>query len=55
MCCIMYYLYIKCRDYFRKPPRQEEQEEDTGKSLSEVVYNARRLNEYKEKGKNVLD
>ena len=44
MCCIAYYLYIKCRDYFRKSPPQEEEEEDD--KHSEIKYNARRLNEY---------
>ena len=43
MCCIAYYLYIKCRDYFRKSPQQEEEEDD---NQSEIKYNARRLNEY---------
>ena len=44
MCCVLYYLYIKCRDYFRKPPQQEEEEEDDNQS--EIKYNAKQLNEY---------
>ena len=45
MCCIAYYVYIKCRDHFRKPPPQDEEEEADDKH-SEIKYNARKLNEY---------
>ena len=35
MCCVLYYVYLKIRDYARKP-----------KPTDEVMYNARQLNEY---------
>ena len=35
MCCVIYYVYLKMRDYFSKPKPSEE-----------VMYNARQLNEY---------
>jgi hypothetical protein len=43
MCCVIYYIYIKCREYLKHRRKKEEEEE---KSLAEIMYNARRLNEY---------
>ena len=39
MCCIMYYVYLKIRDYVRQPKQEV-------KPLDEVMYNAQQLNEY---------
>ena len=39
MCCILYYVYKRMREHFRKP-----KEED--KSLAEVMYNAQQLEDY---------
>ena len=38
MCCAIYYVYKKVRNYFRK--RAEE------KSINEILYNADQLNKY---------
>ena len=55
MCCILYYIYLKYRDYFKKEPKQEENKKEENKrasrqptlqELAEYRFNARRLNEY---------
>ena len=35
MCCVIYYVYLKMRNYFNKPRKKDE-----------ALYNARQLNEY---------
>ena len=39
MCCVIYYVYLKCRNYFKKRPT-------TDRNMSETLYTARMLDEY---------
>ena len=45
MCCVLYYLYMKCRERFRQRSNYELEEEDD-KCSSEMKYNAKQLDEY---------
>ena len=40
MCCILYYIYRKCRNYFKKPSKVEDE------NLAETLYNAKQLEKY---------
>ena len=31
MCCILYYIYLKYRDYLKKEPKQEEPKQEENK------------------------
>ena len=41
MCCAIYYVYYKIRNYFRK-----RKEEKSIKEMDEVLYNTYQLNKY---------
>ena len=41
MCCVIFYIYVKCRECFKRQPKGEED-----KQLVETMYNTRMLNEY---------
>ena len=51
MCCIIYYVYLKCRHYIKKDTKKEgnknvSKPQPTLQELAEYRFNARRLNEY---------
>ena len=47
MCCIIYYIYLKCRVKWQAYiTERRKNEEEEAKRLREAVYNARQLNEH---------
>jgi broad-specificity NMP kinase len=54
MCCVMYYLYIKCRDYVRQRSNYDSNDEDDDKYSSEIKYTAKQLDDYVRNKTNLL-
>ena len=51
MCCIIYYVYLKCRHYFKKDTKKEESKnvskpQPTLQELAEYRYNAKQINDF---------
>ena len=47
MCCVIYYIYLKCRVKWQAYiTERRKKEEEEAKYLREAVYNARQLNAY---------
>ena len=47
MCCIIYYVYLRIRDYARKPKPADNNKVVMGNRVAdEVMYNAQQLEDY---------
>ena len=46
MCCIIYYIYLKCRVKWQAHITERRKKEEEAKYIQEAVYNARQLSEY---------
>ena len=43
MCCVIYYVYLKCKNYFKECCKKKKEKEEI---RAETLYNAQKLNEY---------
>ena len=55
MCCILYYIYLKCKDYFEKEPKQEENKTEENKKVSKQQPTLQELAEYRYNAKQIND
>ena len=55
MCCIIYYVYLKCRHYFEKEPKQEENKTEENKKVSKPQPTLQELAEYRYNAKQIND
>ena len=55
MCCIIYYVYLKCLHYFKKDTKKDTKKEEnknvskpqpTLQELAEYRYNAKQINDF---------